>query len=179
MKYKIKNICTNIFSGGTPSTSNKEFWNGNNNWLSSGETRNSYIKTTEKHISDNAVKESSTKLSIPGDLLVASAGQGFTRGQVSYNCINTYINQSLICIRTDENVVISKYLFFLLKSKYNELRQLSDSNSIRGSITTKLIGDYFVDIPKLETQQHIVDIMRYSLWIKYYLKKNAYWKQEN
>lgn len=154
---KIKNICKKIFSGGTPSTQNKSFWMGSNNWLSSGETRNNYITKTEKHISNEAISNSSTKLSIKNDILIASAGQGTTRGQTSFNLINTYINQSIICLRVNEEIVVPKFLFYNLKSRYEEIRGLSDANSIRGSLTTKLIGEMSISVPNIETQQHIVD----------------------
>ena len=45
---KLKDLSVNIFSGGTPSTKNEKFWNGEFYWLSSGETKNSYIRKTEK-----------------------------------------------------------------------------------------------------------------------------------
>ena len=157
-KIKINDLSTSIFSGGTPSTHIRDYWIGENNWLSSGETKNPLIKQTEKRISDKAVKESSTKLSIPEDILIASAGQGQTRGQVSFNCINTYINQSIICIRCNKEIISPKYLYYNLSNKYIELRQLSDSNSIRGSLTTKLIGNFEIYVHKYNQQQHIVNI---------------------
>lgn len=45
-----------IFSGGTPSTKIKEYWDGNLNWLSSGETRNTYIYSTDKYITKKVQK---------------------------------------------------------------------------------------------------------------------------
>ena len=97
--YKIKDISLIIFSGGTPSTSISNFWDGNLNWLSSGETKNQFIYRTEKKITDLAVKKSSTRLAKAGDTIVASAGQGLTRGQTSFLKIDSYINQSIIAIR--------------------------------------------------------------------------------
>ena len=40
-------VCLRIYSGGTPSTKQTEYWNGEINWLSSGETGNRYIYDTE------------------------------------------------------------------------------------------------------------------------------------
>ncbi|MEL8445138.1 restriction endonuclease subunit S, partial [Escherichia coli] len=100
--WKIDNIgglSDKIFSGGTPNTSTEEYWNGALNWFSSGETRNALIIETEKKITATGVKNSSTRLSVAGDILIASAGQGHTRGQTSLNTIDTYINQSVVCIR--------------------------------------------------------------------------------
>ena len=46
----IGDLCKSIYSGGTPSTQNREYWNGEVPWLSSGETREHYVITTEKRI---------------------------------------------------------------------------------------------------------------------------------
>jgi len=84
------------------------------------------------------VEKSSTRKANVKDVVIASAGQGKTRGQTSYLLIDTYINQSVIALRGKENV--SEYLFLNIKSRYPELRSSSDSSSIRGSITTVLMS---------------------------------------
>ncbi|MEW0492669.1 restriction endonuclease subunit S, partial [Escherichia coli] len=147
--WKIDNIgglSDKIFSGGTPNTSTEEYWNGALNWFSSGETRNALIIETEKKITATGVKNSSTRLSVAGDILIASAGQGHTRGQTSLNTIDTYIKQSVVCIRPIKPSY-STWLYFNLSSRYTEMRAISDSHSIRGSLTTKLISSMKVASP--------------------------------
>ncbi|EMK8284673.1 restriction endonuclease subunit S [Escherichia coli] len=147
--WKIDNIgglSDKIFSGGTPNTSTEEYWNGALNWFSSGETRNALIIETEKKITATGVKNSSTRLSVAGDILIASAGQGHTRGQTSLNTIDTYINQSVVCIRPIKPSY-STWLYFNLSSRYTEMRAISDSHSLRGSLTTKLISSMKVASP--------------------------------
>ncbi|ELE3000649.1 restriction endonuclease subunit S [Escherichia coli] len=147
--WKIDNIgglSDKIFSGGTPNTSTEEYWNGALNWFSSGETRNALIIETEKKITATGVKNSSTRLSVAGDILIASAGQGHTQGQTSLNTIDTYINQSVVCIRPIKPSY-STWLYFNLSSRYTEMRAISDSHSIRGSLTTKLISSMKVASP--------------------------------
>ena len=156
---KLKDLSTNIFSGGTPSTTNNEYWNGEFYWLSSGETKNSYIKKTEKTITQLGIDKSSTRLAKIGDVVIASAGQGKTRGQVAYCLVDTYINQSIIAIRTNPALLDSKYLFYDLTSRYNELRLLSDSSSSRGSLTVKTFEDLNINIPTLKIQQKIAKIL--------------------
>ncbi|HCH7901217.1 TPA: restriction endonuclease subunit S [Klebsiella oxytoca] len=142
----VGRLSENIFSGGTPNTSTEEYWNGTLNWFSSGETRNAIIIETEKKITEAGVKNSSTRLSVSGDILIASAGQGHTRGQTSLNTIDTYINQSVVCIRPMK-LSYSSWLYFNISSRYEEMRAISDSYSIRGSLTTKLIASMKVISP--------------------------------
>ena len=159
--YKLSDITTTIFSGGTPSSSNSYFWDGPFNWLSSGETRNQFIHCTERTITQAGVENSSTRLAKCNDIVIASAGQGHTRGQTSFLCVDSYINQSLIAVRANVNFVMPKYLFYLLSTKYDELRSLSDSSSTRGSITTKMLADLKLPIMDLREQQHIVGTRRF------------------
>jgi type I restriction enzyme, S subunit len=158
-KDKLKNLCKKIFSGGTPDTRKPEYWGGELNWLSSGETRNKFIKNTEKAITQEGVKNSSTRLALKNDLVMACAGQGHTRGQVSICLIDTYVNQSIITMRTNQKALSQYFLFYYLSSKYQFLRDLSASNSIRGSITCPMLGNLDIIHPEIDEQQKIASIL--------------------
>jgi len=148
IKLRLKDACETIFSGGTPDTRKPEYWDGDFHWLSSGETRNKFINTTEKTITQKGIDNSSTRLAQRGDVLIASAGQGKTRGQTSFTLIDTYINQSIISLRTNIKKLNSLFLFYLLSSKYETLRNMSDANSIRGSLTCKMFESMEITVPK-------------------------------
>ena len=137
-----------IYSGGTPSTSKSEYWDGNYHWFSSGETRNRFAITTDKTITKTGIDNSSTKLAHKYDIVMASAGQGFTRGQTTMLLLDTYVNQSVIVIHANRTVL--PYLFWNLASRYEELRAISDSSSIRGSLTTKMIAGF--EIPEVDSE---------------------------
>ena len=122
-----------IYSGGTPSTKNPAYWNGNLPWLSSGETRARFIIDTEKTITELGAAESSTKQAKAGDVVMASAGQGFTRGQTSMLFFDTYVNQSVVVMRPKRDY--GAYLLLMLAAQYEELRAWSDSTSTRGSMS--------------------------------------------
>ena len=159
---KIKDIVKRIYSGGTPDTRKSEYWNGNIKWLSSGETRSNFIYDTNKRITDLGVTNSSTKLANKNSIVIACAGQGFTRGQTSYLMDDMYINQSIVCIDPDKDKVDSLYLYYFFKNSYQLLRNLSDDHSSRGSITTAMIKDLEVDFPDIEIQKKVSGIL-YSL----------------
>ena len=155
--FKLREVTNRIFSGGTPSTTNQEYWGGDLPWLSSGETKQPYIYDTEKKITQLGVDNSSTRLANKNNVVIASAGQGYTRGQTSFLMIDTYINQSIVALDADRSFVLPKYLFYNLSTRYEEMRLLSDSSSTRGSITTKMMGDMNILLPSIEQQQHIVN----------------------
>ena len=151
----IGNYAERIYSGGTPTTSNAAYWDGAFGWFSSGETRNRFVISTEKTITQAGIDNSSTKLAAKHDIVMASAGQGFTRGQTSMLLIDTYVNQSVIVIHTERKVL--PYLFWNLANRYEELRAISDSSSIRGSLTTKMIAAFEIPLANEESLQAFAD----------------------
>lgn len=161
-KYKLVDVLLSIHSGGTPSTKNSEYWNGNLKWLSSGETSQDFISDTLNHITNLGVKNSSTKLAHKGDVVIACAGQGKTRGQVSLLLCDMYINQSVIALTSNKNIIYPLYLYYNLKNRYNELRGGSDSSSIRGSITTSNLKNLSIYLPSLKVQKKSADVL-YSI----------------
>ena len=146
---RLDQVCESIMSGGTPRTNSPEYWGGNIPWLSSGETGNNFIFETEKTITDEGVSESSTRLARSGCTVIASAGQGKTRGQTSMLRIDCYINQSIIALTADRKFVTDNFLFFDLERRYSQFRQISDG-STRGSLTTKLLAELTVIVPSPE-----------------------------
>ena len=151
----IGNYAERIYSGGTPTTSNATYWDGAFGWFSSGETRNRFVISTEKTITQAGIDNSSTKLAAKHDIVMASAGQGFTRGQTSMLLIDTYVNQSVIVIHANRNVL--PYLFWNLANRYEELRAISDSSSIRGSLTTKMISAFEIPLANEDLLQAFAD----------------------
>lgn len=155
---KLIDVLSDIHSGGTPSTEESSYWGGNIKWLSSGETSQRFISGTVDKITEEGVKNSSTKLAKKNNIVMACAGQGKTRGQTSYLLDDMYINQSVIALETKTSV-LPLYLFYDLSSRYEELRGGSDASSTRGSITTTALKNLPFKYPDLSTQQSIVDIL--------------------
>lgn len=145
----VGELVDSIFSGGTPSTSNEAYWNGDHYWLSSGETSERFIVSTIKTITDAGASNSSTRKANKYDIVIASSGQGHTRGQTSMLLTDTYVNQSIIVVHAAPDYL--PYLFWNIANRYEELRAISNSNSIRGSLTTKMIGS--LSIPKADITQ--------------------------
>lgn len=79
--YKLEDL-GKIYSGWTPSIKISEYGNGYLNWLFSGKTKDTYIYTTEKTITQLCRDNLSTKLVKKGDIIITSPKEWFTRGQL-------------------------------------------------------------------------------------------------
>jgi type I restriction enzyme S subunit len=152
--YKQIDDVANVLTGGTPKTSTKEFWNGNINWMSSGEVNLRRVKNTEKKITQKGMDGSNATLLPVGTVMVALAGQGKTRGKVAILEIETTCNQSLAGIIADKESIHNEFLFYNLEYRYQELRNVSGGEG-RAGLNLKLIKNFKVPIPPLETQKKI------------------------
>jgi type I restriction enzyme S subunit len=117
---KLEELAT-ISTGTTPSTSKKEYYEGSNPFIKTGEIVNKKIEQTDVYISDKAVKAYRLKKYQPGTILVAMYGQGKTRGQTAILGIDACITQNAAAIEPSKNIN-SEYLWFFLRSQYELLR---------------------------------------------------------
>lgn len=158
--YKISDIAK-VNSGGTPSTKEKEYWDSNDVfWLSSGEVNNNSIKKTNKFISYKGLKKSSAKMLPKNSILVALAGQGKTRGRVAITDVELSTNQSVGAITiTKFEIAFPNYIFFNLRNRYVELRILSGGEFGRGGLTVKQLSNLDINLPSIEEQKRIADVL--------------------
>jgi type I restriction enzyme S subunit len=60
---------------------------------------------------------------------------------------DSYINQSVVVLRANRAISSDHFLFFDMERRYEQFRQISDSSSSRGSLTTKLLGSLRAVLP--------------------------------
>nr|WP_151869596.1 restriction endonuclease subunit S [Acinetobacter sp. TUM15509] len=148
-EQKLGEVST-TFSGGTPQSTNKDFYQGTIPFIKSGEISQ---KTTEQFINEIALKSSSAKLVQKGDLLYALYGA--TSGQVAISQIDGAINQAILCIRSNLNTL---YLlnFFLLKKDSILSTYLQGG---QGNLSAAILKEILVPIPCLEEQTKIANFL--------------------
>ena len=154
------NEFTTVTAGGTPSTKNSLYWNGNIPWMNSSELNKHKIFSVEGRITQLGLANSSTKYVPKGSVLIGLAGQGKTRGTAAITYIDTCINQSIGAI-LPSNEHISEFLYYDLTRRYNNIRELSSGDGGRGGLNLSLLGNIEVNLPSINTQQdYIVNIHR-------------------
>ena len=103
--------------GGTPKTTCPEYWDGNINWINSGEVNKLRICNASKKISQLGMEKSATKLLNRGTTVIAITGA--TLGQVSLLEIDTCANQSVIGI--GENQIKKDFIYPLIMHHISDL----------------------------------------------------------
>jgi type I restriction enzyme M protein len=153
----IGELCE-LFTGGTPTSTNKEYYeNGNINWLVSGDIHQEEIKKCHGKITELGMKNSNAKLLPINSVLIALNGQGKTRGTVALLRIEATCNQSLVAMNSnDKSVLLPEFLYYQLKSKYNEIRNLTGDDQ-RSGLNMPIIRQIKIGVPDIEIQNKFVD----------------------
>lgn len=156
---KIGSI-TEVYSGGTPNTSEPAFWGGKIPWMNSGELNLKIVRQVQGRITEVGMDSSSTHF-IPAEcVLIGLAGQGKTRGTAAFNTFPLCTNQSIAAIYPNPNKFDSKFLYYKMDTQYDQLRELSSGDGGRGGLNKKLILDYEVVIPQsIDEQAAIATIL--------------------
>lgn len=145
VSYKIGDI-SKTYSGGTPSTSKREYYKGNIPFIKSGEIGN---EVTEQYINEEAINNSSAKKVQKGDLLLALYGA--TSGEVAISKIDGAINQAVLKIDNKMNNYF-QYNYFV---KYKDQIIHKYLQGGQGNLSANIIKKLEFYYPNLEEQQKI------------------------
>lgn len=155
-KYKLSDI-TEIIGGGTPRTSNSEYWNGNIPWLSvvdfAGDRKKVY--STEKSITEKGLIESSAKLLKKGQLIISARG---TVGELAMLGCDMAFNQSCYGLNSKHNLTQNDFLYYLIKYEIESVKAITHG-SVFDTITRQTFEQIEVVIPDLPTQTRIASIL--------------------
>ena len=148
-KCKLSEICT-FFSGGTPSSSNKDFYGGNIAFIRSGEL---HADSTELFITQAGFDSSSAKMVEIGDLLLAMYGA--TSGDIAASKIKGAINQAILCIRTKQNKKFIESVWNKHVSK--NLRKYLQGG--QGNLSADIVKGISFFFPTLKEQEKIANLV--------------------
>ena len=153
---KLGEIAT-IVGGGTPSTKNSEYWDGDINWYSPAEIGNQiYTVKSERQITELGLKKSSAKLLPVGTVLFTSrAGIGKTAILNKEACTNQGF-QSII----PRPQILNSYFLF---SRTNSLKQYGEtmgSGSTFVEVSGKQMSKMPLFIPDINEQTRIAKLFQ-------------------
>lgn len=146
---KLSDLCT-FFSGGTPSSSNKDFYGGDIAFIRSGEL---HADSTELFITQAGFESSSAKMVEVGDLLLAMYGA--TSGDIAISKIEGAINQAILCIKTKYNKKFIESVWNKHVSKI--LRKYLQGG--QGNLSADIVKGISFSFPTLAEQERIANFM--------------------
>ena len=150
-EYNFTEIAT-IISGGTPKTSNCEYWDGDIPWLSVKDFGNDlkYVYTTERQITKLGLDNSPANILSKDDIILSARG---TVGELSMIPFPMSFNQSCFGLRA-KDIVDAHFLYYLMKTKVRELKNNSHG-SVFDTITRATLDNLTCRLPSLNLQKQI------------------------
>ena len=149
---KLGDICETS-SGGTPSKSHPEYYEGGNiPWLRSGEISQGHIYDTELYITEEGLKKSSAKI-FPIDTVVI-AMYGATVGQVGILKKEMSTNQA-VCGIFPTSMLSPLFLVYYLKAKKPYFLSLA-AGGAQPNISQNIIKSTPIPVPSIAEQEKIV-----------------------
>ena len=142
---RLGEVCDS-FSGGTPTTTKKQYYGGSIPFIRSAEIAD---EITELFLTDEGVKASSAKIVSKGDVLVALYGAN--SGDVALSKISGAINQAILCLRLS---VSNEFIYHYLTHKKGLIIATYIQGG-QGNLSGEIVCSISIGFPDNEEQQKI------------------------
>ena len=152
-----------IQSGGTPSSTESGYWNGDIDWITLAdlppEDYVTEIKSSVRKITQEGLNHSSAKLLPAGTVVVSTRA---TIGRVGIARVPLATNQGFKnVIIKNTNIITPEFLALLLRNKTDEMNNLASGATFR-EISRSNFATLAVKIPPLDDQQKILSRIKHE-----------------
>nr|WP_277380046.1 restriction endonuclease subunit S [Weissella paramesenteroides] len=132
-----------IQGGGTPSSINSDYWNGNINWFTPTEVSNTgYVKESARKITNLGLKKSSAKLLPKGTVLMTSRAGVGDMGILTVPAATNQGFQSMI-----PNEEMPSYFLYSMQSFISKEANRLASGSTFSEISGKQVSKIVINVP--------------------------------
>ena len=146
-----------VISGGTPSTSVGEYWDGDIAWCTPSDitsTMGKYIYKTDRNITHQGLKNSAATILPPNSILLCTRA---TIGELKLSGVPMATNQGFknLCPNATGNV---DYLYYLLQTKKKYMVELAIGSTFL-EISKKALCSIALQTPSLPEQERIAEAL--------------------
>lgn len=147
---RFKDVVRKYTTGGTPSTSNRGYFEGDNVWISIGDMGDSkYIDDSSMYLTDEAIKDANIIKTPKGSLLYSFK---LSIGKMAFTMKDVYTNEAILSIFPNINIDLEYYYYML-----DICMELAATENIYGAkmLNQKLIANALVIHPPKSEQEGI------------------------
>jgi type I restriction enzyme S subunit len=144
-----------VTTGGTPSRANPLYWEGEINWVSSGEVAFNRITDTKEKITELGLQNSNARIYPLGTVLIAMIGQGKTRGQCALLECRASTNQNVAGIHVYQTEHLPEYVYWWLYSRY-QMSRSAETGTAQPALNAQKVRQMPIPLPSPEEQRRIV-----------------------
>ena len=154
---KLRNLCSFV-TGGTPSTSNPEWFDGEIQWFTPGDFNDSYdISKSTRTLSVKAKEDNAARFVAKNTVLLI--GIGGTAGKIGYTTVECSFNQQITAIIPKNVAVIDKR--FLMYAMIPAAAYTKDTlmHTTLPIINNQTLGAICITLPPIEEQKDIAEYL--------------------
>lgn len=140
-----------IQSGGTPSRSNKDYWDGDVPWIKISDIKDLYVNEATEYITQEGLKNSAARIFPKGTILFTIFA---TIGRIGILNFEAATNQAIAGI-TPTNKINHKYLTYSLIDLSNSILE-QGKGVAQKNINQAILKDTIIPLPPLFEQDRIV-----------------------
>lgn len=152
-----------FYSGGTPSKSNPEFWNGEVPWFSAKDMKQDRLIDSADHISENAFRSASLRRLPAGTIAMVVRGMILAHTvPISILEVPSAINQDLKALLPKSDVDTG-YLAAMLRAQHVEiLTKVSTAAHGTKKLDSRVLETIEIPLPPLNEQRRIAAILDHA-----------------
>src|SRR5690625_262430 len=156
-EYKINDIAR-VVGGGTPRTSNPDYWNGDIPWITPRDLTGyskMYIDGGERSITSKGLNKSSTQLLPKGTVLLTS------RAPIGYVAIaknNICTNQGFKSLILNEDLAYNQFIYYWIKNNVDYLQSIGTGTTF-AEIIGSVVKEIEILLPPLPEQKAIASVL--------------------
>ena len=151
----LPDVIDKFVNGGTPSTSNTDFWSGDIPWITGADILNQTVAIIRRYITEEAVHNSSTNVIAKGNLLIVSR-TGV--GKLAIAPCDIAISQDFTGAIHNKEKILGQYLFRYFDFCQQALTKQNQGTSIKG-ITRDTLSTILIPLPSLHEQRAIAEAL--------------------
>lgn len=155
-KCKLKSICKNICSGGTPKSTESSFYGGNIPWLRTQEVNFQNIYSTGINITNAGLEHSAAKWVPTNTVIVAMYGNSAGRSAITKIPLTT--NQACCCFQIDERQADYRYVYNFLKLNYLRIKDMANGGA-QQNLNSLILKNLDISLPPLDEQKRIAEFL--------------------
>lgn len=155
-KCKLKSICKNICSGGTPKSTESSFYGGNIPWLRTQEVNFQNIYSTGINITNAGLEHSAAKWVPTNTVIVAMYGNSAGRSAITKIPLTT--NQACCCFQIDERQADYRYVYNFLKLNYLQIKDMANGGA-QQNLNSLILKNLDISLPPLDEQKRIAEVL--------------------
>jgi len=152
---KVGDVSLDLVGGGTPSTTDPDYWGGDIAWMTSAHINGKEVTSGQKYITKKGLENSATHI-VPKDNLLIATRVGI--GKAAVNRIDIAISQDLTGVVVEKTKILTEFLYWCVISNGKKLKSLAQGSTIKGILREDL-GHLLVLHLSLSEQRAIVGVL--------------------